>query len=306
MTQRTNNMLQSIGRIQKAIVLVKNAFYESFHKCNIVKMSVTFRYNGDILKSNWGDDINYWFFREIMQDRLVSYDWSLLTKWFHKPYIAGIGSILTLFDMENAIVWGSGIISSTEKVSGTPKKVLAVRGPLTRKRLLEQGINCKEVYGDPALLLPRFYKPKVAKRYKLGLIPHYTDFSNPLLDTLKNNKDVLVIDIAHYDHWLDFIDQINSCKAIASSSLHGLIISEAYGIPNLWVKLKNSVLSDDFKFHDFFLSLGFDRAPYVIEKSPELQDLLIETARWNQGGLDIQKLLDSCPFRIKNDFSITR
>lgn len=306
MIQRINCMTTLFGRIQKAIVLAANLYYEAFYKCNVVKMSVTYRYNGDILKSNWGDDINYWFFREIMQERLMNYDWSLITKWLHKPYITGIGSILTLFDVDNSIVWGTGIISSTEKIVGTPKKVLAVRGPLTRKRLLEQGINCPEVYGDPALLLPRFYVPNVEKRYKLGLIPHYTDFKNPLLDALRANKDVLVIDIAHYNHWLDFIDQLCSCEAIASSSLHGLIISEAYNIPNLWIKLQNPGLSDDFKFHDFFLSLGHDRPPYVIVKSPDLHDLLIETTKWKRGKLDVQPLLDSCPFRIKNNVFITR
>ena len=293
-------------KIQKAIILVKTILLETFCKCNVVKMSVTFRYNGEILKSNWGDDINYWFLREIMQDRLVSYDWSLLTKWFHRPYIAGIGSILTLFDMENSIVWGSGIISSSDEVVGKPNRVLAVRGPLTRKRLIEQGIECPEVYGDPALLIPRYYMPDTLKKYKLGVIPHYSDFGNPVLDCLRLDKDVLLIDIAHYSHWLEFIDQVCSCEAIASTSLHGLIISEAYGIPNVWIKVTGSELRDDFKFHDFFLSLGRDRDAFQIKFPVGKQELLEETVKWVKGQLDLHPLLETCPFRLKNIDYIAR
>ena len=299
-------MRSALGRIQKAFVLGKNIILETLCRCNVVKMSVTFRYNGEILKANWGDDINYWFFREIMRDRLVSYDWSLLTKCLRKPYIAGIGSILTLFNMDKAIIWGAGMLSSTDKVVGKPREVLAVRGPLTRERLLAQGIKCPSVYGDPALLLPLFYSSKKEKRFKIGVIPHYVDFSNPLFDELKQDRDVLVIDIAHYDHWLDFIDQICSCETIASSSLHGLIVSEAYGIPNLWIKVKDSELRDDFKFHDFFLSLGCDRESFLIDRPVCKQDLLCEVNQWQKKAIDIQPLLQVCPFRLKKSIQITR
>ena len=299
-------MRKAFSRINKAVVLIKTILLETVCKCNVVKMSVTFRNNGEILKANWGDDINYWFFREIMRDRLVSYDWSLLTQWLRRPYITGIGSILTLFDMENSIVWGTGIISSSDKVVGKPNKVLAVRGPLTRRRLIEQGIECPTVYGDPALLLPRYYMPNTRKKYKLGVIPHYSDFSNPHLDCLRLDKDVLFIDVAHYGHWLDFIDQVCSCEAIASTSLHGLIISEAYGIPNVWIKVKGSELQDDFKFHDFFLSLGRDREAHQIEIPVGKSELLKETVKWVKGQLDLQPLLETCPFRLKDNAYIAR
>ena len=51
-----------------------------------------------------------------------------------------------------------------------PQKVLAVRGPLSRNYLLENGVDCPDVYGDPALLFPKYYKPHIYKKYKLGII----------------------------------------------------------------------------------------------------------------------------------------
>ena len=53
--------------------------------------------------------------------------------------IMAVGSILRhLVEDDCAIVWGSGIISASDVVR-RPRKVLAVRGPLTRRRLLELG-----------------------------------------------------------------------------------------------------------------------------------------------------------------------
>lgn len=85
------------GKIRKVLILFKIFLQEIFCKCQVIKMSVTFNYNGEIIKANWGDDINYWFFRELTKTPLINYDWSLYTQKLNRPYIMGIGSILTLF-----------------------------------------------------------------------------------------------------------------------------------------------------------------------------------------------------------------
>lgn len=286
--------------------LIKIALTELFCKNYVVKMSVSFDCHYKLNKSNWGDDINYWFYKEIIDGHLISHDWSILTKLFQCPYILGIGSIITIFDINHSIIWGSGIISSTAPIKGKPYKVFAVRGPLTRKRLLESGIECPEIYGDPALLLPEYYKPKVQKKYKLGLIPHYIDQNNDYLKFLYNQTDILVIDVSNYDNWLDFIDKICQCEGIISSSLHGLIVSEAYQIPNIWMKVQDSELSDDFKFHDFFLACGHDRTPLLVNQSICVNDIYDALSRWIPHRVDTSLLKNTCPFRLIPDKQIKR
>ena len=87
-----------------------------------------------------------------------------------------VGSVLGWAD-KDTIVWGTGKMSNTSSTmfKEKPKQICAVRGPLTRKEILKYGYECPEVYGDPALLMPRFYAPKVEKRYKLGIICHQID-----------------------------------------------------------------------------------------------------------------------------------
>ena len=269
-------------------------------------MSAYFDHQGKLHKENWGDDINYWFLGDISEKQIISYDWSFRARCFCRPYILGIGSLLTFLPIENAIVWGSGIMSRTKKIVGRPKEVRAVRGPLSRNRLLEAGIDCPEVYGDPALLLPMFYSPKVEKKYKIGIIPHYLDQNSKFLKTIVSDKNVLLIDVQKYNHWLDFIDQINLCECIVSSSLHGLIISEAYGIPNIWMELAGSEVGDDVKYHDFFLSIGSDRVSYKVNKEINQEDLLSEIGKYKRGSIDLQPLINSCPFKLKSNFQISR
>ena len=138
----------------------------------------------------------------------------------------------------NTIIWGSGVVYPHKPISAIPKKVLAVRGPLTRNYLLERGIECPKVYGDPALLFPKFYIPKNKnRRYKVGIIPHFRDQNNTILDAFKGENGVLMIDVKKIHPWHLFIDQIVQCENILTSSLHGLIIADTYEVPNLWIEL---------------------------------------------------------------------
>ena len=188
-----------------------------------------------------------------------------------------------------------------------PKKVCAVRGPITRKHLLEKGIECPEVYGDPSLLIPYYYSPNLPKKYKIGLIPHWSSIDSAQVKRLEKDKRVHVIKLSGYKKWTDVIDELVQCEYIVSESLHGLIMAEAYGIPNLWVDitLKNIF---DTKFHDFFLSLQCDRDKSVkIDKNFTVEKALELLKDYKKGTMvDIKKLVDACPIEIKNQEFLDR
>lgn len=262
--------------------------------------------NGSVRHENWGDDINYFFLSEICKRPIGMFDqFSLAFRFNLKNYLV-IGSTIDMLCRDNTEVWGAGVIDGTKLLKCKPKKVYAVRGPLTRKVLLEQGIDCPEVYGDPALLISRYYQPKVKKKYKYGFIAHVSNgdkVSNLCLDNIpiKEREDVLIIDLSKYDKWTDFPDLICSCESIISSSLHGLIMAEAYETPNVWIEFGKPLIGGRFKFHDFFLSIGRDReAPVVVEDNKiEMKQINENLKVWQAGHLDLTPLLRACPFKIK-------
>lgn len=241
---------------------------------------------------NWGDDINYWFLREIINEPFRLYNESPLA--FRRNYTnyLVIGSTISLLSKSSSIVWGAGCISDKIPLPAVPKEITAVRGPLTRKYLLSLGIDCPEVYGDPALLLPLHYRPNSDKKYKLGLIQHVSE------------KPVQIegchsISLSVYKRWTDVIDEICSCEAIASSSLHGLILAEAYRIPNVWLSSPD-LFGGVFKFHDFFQSLGSDRKhPFELKGKMNSESLLSECSLPTAEKLDLRPLIDHCPFSLK-------
>ena len=180
-----------------------------------------------------------------------------------------------------------------------PKKICSVRGRKTYEFLKNRGIDCPSVFGDPALLLPRFYTPqRMEKRYKLGIIPHVIDWDYDVMRKIrKERNDTLVIDLAHYDKWTDVIDQICSCEAIASSSLHGLIVSDAYHVPNCWITLSGKISGGLFKFFDYFSSVGREEVgPVKVERMSDLQTVENKTASWKPITIDTDQILNSCPF----------
>jgi len=221
-------------------------------------------------KENYGDLLGKYLAKKISGKTVV---WVNPSKFsianLFSPIYITIGSILTNVT-NNCIVWGSGIISKEYAIKKA--KFLAVRGPQTRKHLIAQGYNVPEVYGDPALLLPRYYNPKIKQEYSLGIVPHYKDF-HLISEKFKNNKSILIIDLMTNDIEKT-TNQFLKCEAIVSSSLHGVIIAHAYNIPAVWQKFSENVFGDDIKYQDYFESVALQ--PYnslVLNEESTVEDL---------------------------------
>lgn len=211
------------------------------------------------------------------------------------------GSIIRECDT-NTIVWGSGLISRTDMVKNA--RFYAVRGEITRKKMLaDYGIQIPAI-GDPALLLPLLYKCSSRKPlFEYGIIPHYVDYEN-VYNLYSEFKDSIVINLQCSDIE-SVIDEIVSCKYVISSSLHGIITAHAYGIPAIWIDSVNELAGDNVKFYDYFESVGLDN----MSKS-NLQELL--HCKFNHDLFCIptasvliklqNDLLRTFPYKIKSEY----
>lgn len=113
-------------------------------------------------------------------------------------------------------------------------RVLAVRGRLTAKAL-----SVDTVLGDLGLLASRIW-PKEPAKHNIGVVRHYVDDNDyPFAD--------IVIDAT--DPPETVIKAISSCRVIMSSSLHGIIVADSYGIPNMRIA-RDDVITGDWKWID--------------------------------------------------------
>ncbi len=192
--------------------------------------------------------------------------------------IMAVGSIMQMLDRKNMTVWGSGLIEEpTDEVIKNLQKyepeILSVRGSETAKFLLEAGIDVpdKSVYGDPALILPLFYNPSVSDSKKIGICPHYIHKSH-FLENITNKDSFQIIDVQK--DMESVVDSISSSTVCVSTSLHGLIIAQAYGIPWVWPEVvDNNLAGNDFKFKDFFSTLDKSQVSHVRVGMEDIKDI---------------------------------
>ena len=285
------------NRKTKEKVKFANDLMEALDKTKICINSWTARDAKMRVKNrNWGDELNYYFLQNIMDKRLVEYK-----KTGTRNY-SFIGSILNnRYVNEHTVIWGAGVQEAAEPLGVKPEKVCAVRGPLTRKYLMDNGVKCPEIYGDPSLLIPYYYYPVVEKKYKVGFIPHWSSIKDPRAEEFASKPGVHMIKMSGYSNWKQVINEILSCECIVSESLHGLIMAEAYGIPNIWADVTLGGRYD-IKFHDFFLSIGHDRKePMKITRSTKMSDISNAASAYKRGRIpDLNKLLAACPVGIKD------
>ena len=204
--------------------------------------------------------------------------------------IVMIGSYLNKA-INNSYIYGTGVRTDPPKEDFneyTNLIVCSVRGPITKSFLEKRGFKVPEIFGDPGLLLPLFYTPIIIPELsnKIGIIPHFTNYIKyKVLET--NIKYCLINPL---DNWRDVINKLFSCKCIVSSSLHGIICSDAYNKPNIWLD-EYKLDEGDLKFRDYFLSQSRD---YVkIQKLEEFD----ENKLYSGGNrIDLEKLRNAFPF----------
>ena len=223
-------------------------------------------------KPNFGDMIGPYLISKISGKPVVN------VKDTNAPGYMSVGSILQLVNRKGLIVWGSGLIDAPSnelacRLSKYNPRILSVRGSETATQLKRIGLEIAnlEASGDPALLMPRFYSPKsIAAETDVAVCPHYLHKQNFLNMTFEG--EVSIVDVQ--ENLEVVIDKITSARVCVSSSLHGLIIAQAYGIPWVWLEVVDKKLGGgDFKFNDFFSTLDSSQVSRVQVKLEELEDI---------------------------------
>lgn len=249
--------------------------------------------------------------------------------------MAAIGTIGHSLVGGRVAVWGTGCAPTIPGGAGLPRvpyrvpsgtdlRLHATRGKLSRMLMRSPSDPVDGVYGDPAWLLPRFHKTAVAKRWDLGVIVHPTELNEhapgaPVRPVWARYAlgpewadritiiDPLVTDAASA---AAKIDAIRACRRIVSTSLHGLIIAEAYGIPCLYFALSGPapgltrLETDasgtlDTRIADFYSGLNYRSFP-VFAQSRTLRTSwravmdAVDQA-WTPAWLRADDLLDALP-----------
>ncbi len=194
--------------------------------------------------TNFGDALS-----EKIVERMAGHPISTTdTPYPPKQKLLAIGSIMHCAG-DGDLVWGTGVNGKNPKSDYrfTHLDIRAVRGPLSRQFLIEMGIDCPEVYGDPTLLLPKlfpeFQRPEHPSRDYI-IIPHYSD--EPLFEGMPNVVSVK-------ENWDEVIKKILDSKFVIASALSGVIVAEAFGIPARLLQIDNAGNTEDlFKYRDYY------------------------------------------------------
>ncbi|MCB7039390.1 polysaccharide pyruvyl transferase family protein [Eggerthella sinensis] len=211
-------------------------------------------------------------------------------------HLMAIGSVAGrgIFD---TTIWGSGVhkhemIGHIKAQRGIRNcDIRTVRGPITREVFLSSGYECPLSYGDPAVLMPLIYpRQSREKRHKVSLVLHHANSTDSLY--LPDNCNMLNIKTLDY---AAFIDGILESELVISSSLHGIILAEAYGVPCVFMCLGKVIEDQLMKFEDWYQSTG--RSDIVITHS--LEEAL-KTTPMKLPDLDAMRknLIESFPYDL--------
>ena len=206
----------------------------------------------------------------------------------HRPFesdaklLFAAGSILH-YARNGDVIWGSGFRENPLSENRfSYLDVRAVRGPRTREFLLKMGIDCPEIYGDPAVLMgylfPELKKEKPIYDYiiipNIGEIQCFIGYKNIVLPTCP---------------WREIVKKMMQSRLVISSSLHGIIVAESFGIPARLLKM--TWIEPLLKYQDYYESSGRPNFRYATSVQEALQ----------MGGeepscLDINPLIKSFPW----------
>lgn len=211
-------------------------------------------------------------FGDLLTPELISsYGFTPIETTVDKADFVGVGSLLHMVPTNyEGVILGSGLIEDIE-INLSNATFAAVRGEFTKEKL---GLPTCTPTGDMGLLANKLIdRHRKRKRFSVGIVPHFVDKHHPwiggLMQTLGNAG--CVIDVQ--DSAANVIRKISECELIVSSSLHGIIVSDALNISNVWVELSEKVIGAGFKFRDYNSSIDYEQRPLKVSPSTNMAEV---------------------------------
>lgn len=172
----------------------------------------------------WADEKNFGDrMAALLLDRFaaIQADWRPVSK----ADLVVTGSVLEHIPPRwDGVILGAGKLHADSRLQlhNNTARILAIRGPLSA-----QGIKGDYVLGDPGLLADELVRVET-KKYRLGVVPHISD-GKLASDPRWQEFYPKIIDPRGDP--LTVIRHIGECEKIVTSSLHGMIVADSFGIP---------------------------------------------------------------------------
>lgn len=256
------------------------------------------------------------------------------------PRLSAVGTIAHGFRGGDVWVWGSGSSRYTNPFASVDQRrifdptsarfrVLATRGPVSRRILGDPADAGGPRYGDPVWILPQFYPRPPETDCELGVIVHLSDIdgrqpdSGPrpvhrryaIPESLRGKVRIInTISRPDLDGLRENLNEILSCKRLVSTSLHGMVFAESYGIPCLYFSPRGAKpgvrrfdLADeeslDLRLVDLYRGLGRDTLnafvqPRKLETDWEALIEIIDRI-WEPVECNCEPLIEAFPLPLK-------
>lgn len=221
--------------------------------------------------------------------------------------LATIGTIAQTFSGGTVQLWGTGLDRGINIAArgqpwapqpDTRYMVHALRGPDSGAAFQRQGIDVPGVWGDPGYLAPRLWPEAGSeKTHDLGIVLHLSELESrgpaagpdpalmrySLPDVWQGRIRLISMEApASVAGVAGKVAEIVSCRRILTTSLHGLVLADAYGVPAAWfgfagrggalAALADPAVGLDHRFRDLFAGMGRDCAPVFLTPRDEETD----------------------------------
>jgi len=209
---------------------------------------------------NFGDEIAPMLVRRLLE-RSGKGDIAVVEPENGRAKLLAVGSVLHKAE-HGDVIWGSGVNGKNWPRNierDISLDIRLVRGPLTRTALARAGFDCPEIYGDPGLLFPMLFENEIKEctpeqqvgDARIVYIPNLNDDRFIDQSRYKGLKYVRYVSPSRSPH--EVAGLIANAELVVSSSLHGLVFADYYGVPAIPLA---SMFEPLYKYIDYFEATG--------------------------------------------------